>query len=256
MYSVLKPGRVLFSYGPTTMVITARWKGKPYTEAALAGAQRAVMLVDELSASLRLAQDTVAVWDLRQVDSCPEVLRHMLVAVQALHEEDFTPLAAVAGAFSDMVLATVVACGADEAIVNNGGDIAFQLMPTSLPLRVGVVADQGTGKVTHVLSLPSGMFNGGIATSGFGGRSLTKGVASAVTVIASKGSLADAAATAIANATNCDDNSIIRCRAEQLDPLTDISGQLVTMSVGQLPDDKALEANCGLDRTKELVKQE
>lgn len=254
MYSVQKPGRVLLDYGPTTMIITARRQGKPYTDAALKGAQRAVTLIDELSKRLSLARQTIAEWDQRQVVSCPEVLQHMFAAVKALNEEDFTPLAAVAGAFSDMVLTTVIASGADEAIVNNGGDIAFQLVLTSPPLKVGVVADQSLGKVTHVLTLPRGMLRGGIATSGFGGRSLTKGVASAVTVISNKGSLADAAATSVANAVSCDDDSIKRCRAEELEPLTDISGQLVTMSIGKLPPNKVTKAlNSGLKRLKELV---
>ena len=93
----------------------------------------------------------------------------------------------------------------------------------------------------------------GVATSGLGGRSLTKGVASAVTCFARQCSLADAAATAIANATNCDDPLVERCLAEDLDTGTDIKGQVVTHRMGPLSSVSVATAlDKGIQRSREL----
>ena len=95
----------------------------------------------------------------------------------------------------------------------------------------------------------------GVATSGLGGRSLTKGVASAVTCLAASCSLADAAATAVANAAYVDDPSVERCPAEELDPLTDIRGHVVVKKVGRLSQAAAQEAlKNGLLRAGGLIK--
>jgi ApbE superfamily uncharacterized protein (UPF0280 family) len=83
---------------------------------------------------------------------------------------------------------------------------------------------------------------GGVATSGLGGRSFTKGIASAATVLSKNASFADAAATVVGNFTNVEDRSIQRALAERIYPDTDISGEWVTIEVGQLSDEKIGEA--------------
>jgi hypothetical protein len=83
---------------------------------------------------------------------------------------------------------------------------------------------------------------GGVATSGLGGRSFTKGITSAVTVISKTASLADAAATVIGNFTNVQDPNIIRSLAEKVYPETDIAGEWVTIKVGELSQEKIREA--------------
>jgi len=75
---------------------------------------------------------------------------------------------------------------------------------------------------------------GGIATSGLGGRSFTKGIASAATVLAGTASFSDAAATVIGNSTNVKDSRIKRSLAETIYPDTDIAGEWVTVEVGEL----------------------
>jgi ApbE superfamily uncharacterized protein (UPF0280 family) len=97
----------------------------------------------------------------------------------------------------------------------------------------------------------------GIATSGFGGRSLTRGVASAVTILADTASLADAAATAVANACYIEDRGVIQRPARQFDPETDLSGVSVTSSIGKLSGDKKLQAiERAMMRVHELFEKE
>ncbi len=83
----------------------------------------------------------------------------------------------------------------------------------------------------------------GVTTSGVGGRSLTRGIASAVTVLAANASVADAAATAIANACFVEDDRIIQVPAEKIDPNTDLTGIRVTTEVGPLSSGKILVGN-------------
>jgi uncharacterized protein len=82
----------------------------------------------------------------------------------------------------------------------------------------------------------------GIATSGLGGRSLTRGVLEAATIVAADASLADAAATAVANASYVEHNVVVQKPAEEIDPFTDIAGLEVTVNVGPLPEEKKHQA--------------
>jgi ApbE superfamily uncharacterized protein (UPF0280 family) len=75
----------------------------------------------------------------------------------------------------------------------------------------------------------------GIATSGWRGRSFSLGIADSVTVLANSAASADAAATMIANAVNCDFAGIIRAPAEQLKDDSDLGSLLVTVDVPPLP---------------------
>jgi ApbE superfamily uncharacterized protein (UPF0280 family) len=83
---------------------------------------------------------------------------------------------------------------------------------------------------------------GGVATSGLGGRSFTKGIASAATVLSQTAALSDAAATVIGNFTNVEDPNIMRSLAEKIYPDTDIAGEWVTIKVGKLSEEKIEEA--------------
>jgi uncharacterized protein len=86
----------------------------------------------------------------------------------------------------------------------------------------------------------------GVATSGWRGRSFSLGVADSVTVIARTASLADAAATLIANAVDLPDHpAITRAPACSRDPRSDLGDRLVTLDVGPLSID---EIRTALDR--------
>src|SRR5690606_17893019 len=68
------------------------------------------------------------------------------------------------------------------------------------------------------------------------------GIADSVTVLARDAAAADAAATLVANAVDCEDPAVERCPASALDPDSDLGERLVTRRVGPLPRDKVLAA--------------
>ncbi len=83
----------------------------------------------------------------------------------------------------------------------------------------------------------------GIATSGWRGRSFSLGIADAVTVIARTASLADAAATLIANAVDLPGHpAVTRAPARARDPQSDLGDQPVTLAVGPLREDEIRQA--------------
>jgi ApbE superfamily uncharacterized protein (UPF0280 family) len=144
-----------------------------------------------------------------------------------------TPMAAVAGSVADEMLQAMLAGRTlDRAYVNNGGDIAFHLAPGH-ELRAGIFVDALDGNVRLSHDRPVR----GIATSGWGGRSFSLGIADSVTVLAPNAAAADAAATIIANAVNADHPTIERQPARDLDPDSDLGELLVTTKVGALPPD-------------------
>ena len=252
-YRVLKPGRVLVDHGPMTLTIQASAGGQPLIAAALAGAERALGLLDELVPHLGVARRPVS--EIGELPAgAPEVLRRMVAAVRVLDEGDFTPMAAVAGAFAELIAEAVLAAGADRAIVNNGGDIAARAAPGER-IRVGIVSDLASRRCAHYLDLADDM--GGVATSGFGGRSLTKGIASAAVAVAASASVADALATALGNATNVAHpaSAIERCLAEELDAGTDIRGHVVTRRIGRLTQDARRAALRNGDRRARQLHQ-
>ena len=96
-----------------------------------------------------------------------------------------------------------------------------------------------------------------MTTSGLGGRSLTRGVASAATVIAETASMADAAATAIANASFVEDEQVIQRPAEEIDPETDIAELPVTIKVGPLSEEtKAMAVSKAIERAEQLIEKD
>jgi ApbE superfamily uncharacterized protein (UPF0280 family) len=75
----------------------------------------------------------------------------------------------------------------------------------------------------------------GIATSGWRGRSFSLGIADAVTVLADRAAMADAAATIIANAVDLPGHpAITRVAACEIAPDNDLGERLVTRDVGEL----------------------
>ena len=171
-YRLIAPGSVLVDHGPVHMTISAWRDGQPADSAAGAGAKTAVRLLARLAGRLDIARQPVGQLKVNRPAGMPRVLQRMVQAVVRLNQDDVTPMAAVAGAFSDMVKEKVISKDADRVIVNNGGDIAFCRGGAKQPLRIGLVADLARGNVTHVVDLPdsSGLsYIEGVATSGFGG---------------------------------------------------------------------------------------
>lgn len=163
------------------------------------------------------------------------VARRMVRAVWPHRGDIVTPMAAVAGAVADEVLAAMMAeRNLSRAYVNNGGDIAFHLAPGQ-QLNAGVVANADAPALDADVVLDHDMAVRGLATSGWRGRSLSLGIADAVTVLARDAATADAAATLIANAVDADHPAVQRAPADSLRDDTDLGGRLVTVAVGPLP---------------------
>lgn len=179
----------------------------------------------------------------------------MVKSVMAFDEPDLTPMAAVAGTMADAVADWLFQRGMTRVIVDNGGDISIRLSGSETA-RVGIRTDINSPLISHVMVLDARNSSWGVNTSGLGGRSLTRGIASAVTVIAKTSSMADAAATALANACFAEDENIVQVPAEKVDPNTDIPGVPVTVRVGALKPDTVIRSlKSSLTRAEGYVKQ-
>lgn len=179
------------------------------------------------------------------------VARAMHAAVAPYALGFITPMAAVAGAVADRVLAALVKGRTlARAFVNNGGDIAFHLAAGE-SLRAGLVTDLTSPALDGAFLLQSSMHARGLATSGRackgnGGRSFSLGIADSVSVLARSAAQADAAATVIGNAVDLPDHpAVMRRPAAEIDPDSDLGEKLVTWELGTLETSEiasALEA--------------
>lgn len=164
-----------------------------------------------------------------------EIARTMLESVRSIGDEDLTPMAAVAGTIADFVADWLFSRNVTRVIVDNGGDIAIRLKAGE-SARVGLRPAIDSQEITYSILLDSKYSSWGVTTSGMGGRSLTRGVASAVTVFAPRSSVSDAAATAIANSCFSEDKNILQVPAKTIAPYTDLGDMLVTVSASGLAE--------------------
>ena len=145
-----------------------------------------------------------------------------------------TPMAGVAGAVADEALAAMVeGRRLDRAYANNGGDIAIHL-EEGAEFTVGLIGHPEAPEPAGQFTITHAMPVRGVATSGWHGRSVSLGIADAVTVLARNAALADVAATLIANKVNVDHPAIERRPADMLDPDSDLGKLPVTFAVGPL----------------------
>ncbi len=168
------------------------------------------------------------------------VARRMVAAVMPYSAEYFiTPMAAVAGAVAEEILAAMVsAADISRAYVNDGGDIALHLSAGE-KFVVGMVERPDRPSLLGTTMVHAADPVRGIATSGWRGRSFSLGIADAVTVLADRAAAADAAATIIANAVDLPDHpAIVRLPACELAPDSDLGIRLVTQSVGALTSEE------------------
>jgi len=250
---ILSNGTVLVDHGPMHMLISAFENGKPLINLAEEGAHFAIQILEDLAKFLPVIKKKSL--ELEVAETIPDVVRRMIEATKKMEEPDLTPLAAVAGTTSDVVADFIFSKGATKIIVDNGGDIAIRLREGEVA-RVGVKTEIDARQPTYLFSIDSTMGVGGVATSGLGGRSFTKGIASAATVLSETASLADAAATVVGNFTNIEDPNIMKSLAEEIYPDTDINGEWVTVKVGKLSQEKIEEAlNSGLSKAYSIYQK-
>ena len=157
-----------------------------------------------------------------------------------------TPMAAVAGSVAEEILyAMVTVADLEKAHVNNGGDIAIHLGPWT-DYDIGLVDSPENPSLFSKAHIDWTDAVRGIATSGWRGRSFSFGIADAVTALAVTASVADAAATLIANAVDLPGHpAILRVPANEIQPDNDLGKRPVTRGVGPLSSADVAEA---LDR--------
>ena len=248
---VVRPDLVLVDYGPMTLTISAWADGEPRPVMAAKAAVFALGLLEEMSSLQPLLKTPAG--KIKNLKDCSPILRKAVRSCRAVSRE-LTGLAAVAGLTADEVLGEALRLGADRVIVNNGGDVAL-ITCAGKPVRVGLKTHP-EGEVTHYLEIEAEDKIGGLATSGWTGRSFSTGVADVVTVWAEDCATADAAATWIAGRTDLNSGQVFRIPARDLDPETDIPLLQVTREVGRLTKEEREEAlAAGQAESRKLIER-
>ena len=231
---LLSDGRRLhLQDGPIDLIVEAFGAPHEVENAYRAACARFETVLDELCTELTLLRQPClpeSEWPYGVVARC------MTAAVLPYASEFFiTPMAAVAGAVAEEILATMGASAElSRAYVNNGGDIALHLADGE-KILVGIVERPDRPSLFGTATVHACDPIRGIATSGWRGRSFSLGIAEAVTVLADRAAAADAAATIIANAVDLPGHpAIIRVPARQLAPDSDLGDRAVTQAVGEL----------------------
>ena len=235
----LDRGRWHFQHGPIDLILAVEGEFEAVERSIAACWDRfqGVLpgLVAELTQLRRPAHERPGVQD-------PVSARMVQACAPFAAERFITAMAAVAGAVADELIETFRRAGVSRAFINNGGDIALHLTHGE-KYRVGVWSNLGrvrssddSGRdVDSRFVVDAELPVRGIATSGWRGRSFSLGIADSVTVLANTAAAADAAATMIANAVDCDFAGIVRVPAEQLKDDTDLGTLPVTVDVPPLP---------------------
>lgn len=248
---ILRPDLVLVDWGPMTLTISAWAEGEPRPVIAAQAARAALRLLTILADFQNYLKQPAS--ELPRDRPAPLVAARARDAAGAVGR-GLTPLAAVAGAVADELAQVALELGADKVIVNNGGDIALRLAPGQ-STRVGLRAYEGRqagmrkesdAALLGRLNITAADDIGGVATSGWEGRSFSQGLADAVNVWAPSAALADAAATALGNAVNARIKGVTRKPAREIDPASDLGDTLVTIQVPQLePEERAAALAAG-----------
>ncbi|MHB8830456.1 MAG: UPF0280 family protein, partial [Syntrophales bacterium] len=124
----------------------------------------------------------------------PEVAQRM---ARAANKVGVGPMAAVAGAMAQLAVEAALQAGAEEAIVDNGGDIYLQ---AAAPVIIGLYPGRAGAIGELAFSLQASDTPLSIcSSSGKMGHSLSLGECDLATIVAKDASLADAAATLAAN---------------------------------------------------------
>ena len=237
---VLSDDLILVDWGPMTMTISVWDKERARPVMAAIASRFALTCLQVLSDFQGFLK--IPVCSLPSDPKLPDVVSRAFIAAAKVSKE-LTSLAAVAGAAADHVADAALGMGADKVIVNNGGDIAIRLARGKTAV-VGLKAI-GAEKMAGRLYVRGGSGIGGVASSGWMGRSFSPGVADLVTVWAGSASIADAAATLIAGEITACGTNIEQVRAADLDPTSDLGDMKVTTAVHDLSPSQRKN---GLDR--------
>jgi hypothetical protein len=247
---LLQGGAVLVECGPMRLVIDGRVGQVAQPQESVRAADQAVRFLEGVAQARPFLGHGYR--ELLPQVTDPLALK-MIASVQAVGDADLTPMAAVAGTIADAVADFLFQRGMTRVIVDNGGDVAIRSCEGE-PVTVGIRPRVDSQGISHTVVLESKRTAWGVATSGLGGRSLTRGVLDAATIIAADASFADAAATAVANASCIADDSVVRKPAEEIDPHTDIAGLDVTVRAGRLAQESKQRAvDQAMRRAEQLI---
>jgi ApbE superfamily uncharacterized protein (UPF0280 family) len=232
--------------GPIDLIVEAFGGLREVEVAYRAACERFVTVLDELCGELSFLRQACS-----EESEWPRgaVARRMMAAVRPYAAEYFiTPMAAVAGAVAEEILAAMVSnAELTRAYVNDGGDIALHLS-AGQTLVAGMVnlPDMKRPNRPSLLGTTTVCSTDpvrGIATSGWRGRSFSLGIADGVTVLADRAAAADAAATIIANAVDLPGHpAIVRIPACEVSPDSDLGNRMVTQAVGELTAEEVGQA--------------
>jgi uncharacterized protein len=242
----LTGNRLHLQHGPIDLVIRATGADSDIACAYAAARERFQNILGELVGELPLLRRPLE----EEYPPFAEgpVARRMIAACWPHRAVYITPMAAVAGSVADELKAAMRSAAPHlrTLYVNNGGDIAVHVA-AGATLRIGLVAHLAKAAPDGVATILAESGIGGIATSGWRGRSFSLGVADAVTVLARTAADADAAATIVANAVAVDGPAVRCAPARTLDPDSDLGGLDVTTYVGPLnASDRASAIASGL----------
>lgn len=229
--TVLQDGRLHLQHGPIDLIIEANGNQENIEIAYQAMTTRFETVLDELVLDLKLLRQGVSL--VHQVNG--DIGRRMFNAAKKFDDVFVTSMAAVAGSVADEIVEVGWrSTPLNKLYVNNGGDIAFRVS-SGAEVVVAVAKSVIDSTLIGRLHFSSKSNVRGVATSGFGGRSRTFGIADAVTVVSSCAADADVAATLIANQVSLGDHPQVKVvAANSLDATSDLGSRLVTSSVGKL----------------------
>lgn len=153
-------------------------------------------------------------------ENAPEVVKRMIIAGNIM---GIGPMSAVAGTIASLAVEAMADAGATFGIVDNGGDIA---LINDRPVTIGVYA--GASPIKDLaFRLPCHYGITGICTSsGTVGPSISFGMADAAIIFSDDVSLADAAATALGNATSVGKEAVEKA-FDAVKPVSGIKGAIV-----------------------------
>ncbi|MFZ2650727.1 MAG: UPF0280 family protein [Burkholderiaceae bacterium] len=232
----LPGGRWHFQHGPIDCVIGAEGEALAVAHALDVTWVRFQGVLVELVAELPALRANLGAGEGKDVAG--PIARSMVAACRPYADQGLfvTAMAAVAGSVAQDLIGHFVRPGVRRAYVNNGGDIALHLAAGEA-FDIGLVIDPGHAGcgVDGQFRIDAASGVRGVATSGWRGRSLSRGIADSVTVLAATAAQADAAATMIANAVNVDDVRIVRAPADSVRDASDLGELLVTLDVPALP---------------------
>jgi len=167
------------------------------------------------------------------LDGAPEVAQRMARAAWLV---GVGPMAAVAGAMAQCAAEAGLKVGAQEVIVENGGDIYLK---AAEPVIIALNA--GTAKLSNRLGFslqPSDTPISICSSSGQMGHSTSLGTCDLATVVAKDAALADAAATQAANLVNSEED--VNQALQRIAAIEGIDGVVIVKNdrvglAGQLP---------------------